>query len=68
MKALRPILCARPSAARARAGDTTWKTGLARDPGLIRAVEVELARQGMATPEGNNAQICRTAQIRQPGS
>lgn len=43
-------------AARARAGDTTWKTGLARDPGLIRAVEVELARQGMATPEGNNAQ------------
>lgn len=46
----------RSLAARARAGDTTWKTGLARDPGLIRAVEVELARQGMATPEGNNAQ------------
>ena len=33
-------------AARALAGDRTWKTGLARNPGLIQAVEAEVARGG----------------------
>jgi hypothetical protein len=42
-------------ATRAIAGDTTWKTGLARVPGLIQKVEEEVAQRGKKSTEGNNA-------------
>jgi len=54
-------------ATRAEKGDLTWKTGLARDPGLIRAVEVELARRGKASPEGSNAETILQNRANQAG-
>jgi hypothetical protein len=34
---------------RLEAGDASWKTGLARVPGLIQAVETEVAKRGVAS-------------------
>lgn len=38
---------------RLEAGDTTWKTGMARIPGLIKSVEEEVAKRGAARRADN---------------
>lgn len=48
-------------------GDTTWKSGLARDPGLIRAVEVRAAQLGKGMEGGYNADTILQNRANQSG-
>ena len=56
---------------RLQKGDATWKTGLARDSGLIRAVETEVAKRGVAAkaadPSATPAEDILQARANQAG-
>jgi len=48
-------------------GDTTWKTGLAKDPGLIRRVETRAAEMGKDMEGGFNADTILQNRANQAG-